>query len=85
MTDFTFNLLMVYLGHQCDNLSKKERERNIRSLKRIRVEEALTDKQAETVDNLIKELEHDPLDDADPYYDILKDINILKGINITSK
>lgn len=78
MTDFTFNLLMVYLGHHCDNLSKKERERNIRSLKRIRAEETLTDKQSETVDNLIKTLEHDPLDDADPYY------AIIKGINITS-
>ena len=72
MTDFSFNLLMVYLGHSCDNLAKQERERNIKSLKRIRSEETLTDMQVETVDAFIKKLEHDPFDDADPYYHDLK-------------
>lgn len=69
MTDFTFNLLMIYLGHQCDNLTRKERERNIKSLKRIRAEETLTEKQIETIDGIIKTLEHDPAYDdfvADP-------------------
>lgn len=60
MTDFSFNLLMIYLGHQCDNLTRKERERNIKSLKRIRAEETLTEKQIETIDGIIKRLEHDP-------------------------
>lgn len=69
MTDFSFNLLMIYLGHQCDNLTRKERERNIKSLKRIRAEETLTEKQIETIDGIIKTLEHDPAYDdfvADP-------------------
>lgn len=59
MTDFTFNLLMIYLGHQYDNLTQKERKRNIKSLKRIRAEETLTEKQIETIDVIIKTLEHD--------------------------
>jgi hypothetical protein len=69
MTDFTFNLLMIYLGHQYDNLTQKERQRNIKSLKRIRAEETLTEKQIETIDGIIKTLEHDPAYDdfvADP-------------------
>ena len=69
MTDFTFNLLMIYLGHQCDNLTRKERERSIKSLKRIRAEETLTEKQIEVIDGIIKTLEHDPAYDdfvADP-------------------
>jgi hypothetical protein len=69
MTDFSFNLLMIYLGHQCDNLTRKERERNIKSLERIRAEETLTENQIETIDGIIKTLEHDPAYDdfvADP-------------------
>lgn len=69
MTDFTFNLLMIYLGHQYDNLTQKERRRNIKSLERIRAEETLTEKQIETIDGIIKTLEHDPAYDdyvADP-------------------
>jgi hypothetical protein len=69
MTDFSFNLLMIYLGHQCDNLTRKERRRNIKSLERIRAEETLTENQIETIDGIIKTLEHDPAYDdfvADP-------------------
>lgn len=65
MTNFTFNLLMVYLGHQCDNLTKRERDRNIKSLKIIKKEEDLTEKQIETIEGLIKYLERGPLDDDD--------------------
>jgi hypothetical protein len=54
---------MVYLGHQCNNLTKRERARNIKTLKRIKKEEDLTEKQIETIEGLIKYLEHDPLDD----------------------
>lgn len=60
MTDFSFNLLMIYLGHQYDNLTQKERRRNIKSLERIRAEETLTEKQIEVINSIIKTLEHDP-------------------------
>lgn len=63
MTNFTFNLLMVYLGHQYDNLTKRERARNIKSLKIIKKEEDLTEKQIETIEEIIKNLEQDPLKD----------------------
>lgn len=67
MTDFTFNLLMIYLGHQCDNLTQEERRRNIKSLERIRAEETLTEKQFETIDAIIKTLEYSQ--EHDPIYD----------------
>lgn len=67
MTDFTFNLLMIYLGHQYDNLTHEERRRNIKSLERIRAEETLTEKQLETIDGIIKKLEY--LQEHDPAYD----------------
>jgi hypothetical protein len=62
MTDFTFNILMTYIAHPVNNLSNGERERNKKTLERIKKEEELTGRQMKEIGKLIKFVSKPPFD-----------------------